>query len=81
MLFGESPSRIIVSFSESARVAVENIAARANCPFTIIGIVGGRELRISIGEAEAISADVRELETVWRGSLSNKLEAEVMAAG
>ena len=80
-LFGESPSRIIVSFSESSRVAVENIAKLANCPFTIIGIVGGHELRISIGETEAISADVHELESVWRGSLSKKLEAEAMAAG
>jgi hypothetical protein len=34
-----------------------------------------------VADEEAISADVRELETVWRGSLSKRLEAEVMAAG
>jgi phosphoribosylformylglycinamidine synthase len=80
MLFGESPSRIIISFAESSRAAVEEIAAREDCVFTIIGNVGGNSLRISIGDAEAIFADVRELETVWRSSLSRKLETEVMAA-
>ena len=61
--------------------AIESIAEREHCPLTIIGHVGGDKLRIKVGEGEAISADVRELETVWRSSLSKKLEAEVMAAG
>jgi phosphoribosylformylglycinamidine synthase II len=81
VLFSESPSRIIISFPASARDAIESLAERKNCPFTIIGQAGGDRLRIAVGEEEAISTDVRELETVWRGSLSRKLEAEVMAAG
>jgi phosphoribosylformylglycinamidine synthase subunit PurL len=79
-LFSESPSRIIISFATSAREAIESLAERKNCPFTIIGQVGGDKLGIAVGEEAAISTDVRELETVWRGSLSRKLEAEVMAA-
>jgi phosphoribosylformylglycinamidine synthase len=81
LLFGESPSRIIISFPESARDAIASLAESKNCPFAIVGKVGGVSLRISVADEEAISADVRELETVWRGSLSKKLEAEVMAAG
>jgi phosphoribosylformylglycinamidine synthase II len=81
MLFGESPSRIIVSFPESSRAALENIAKREQCPFTVIGRVGGTSLRIKLVDAEVISAEVREMEDVWRSSLSKKLEAEVMAAG
>jgi len=80
-LFSESPSRIIITFPASSREAMESIASGKNCPLTLIGHVGGDRLRIAVGEEEAISADVRELETVWRGSLSKKLEAEVMAAG
>jgi len=80
-LFSESPSRIIISFPASSRDAIEVIASRKNCPLTMIGRVGGDLLRIKVGEEEAISADVRELETGWRRSLSKKLEAEVMAAG
>ena len=80
-LFSESPSRIIISFPAEARNAVENIATQKNCPLTLIGNVGGRTLHIAVGAAEAISADVQDLENVWRGSLAKKLEAEVMAAG
>jgi phosphoribosylformylglycinamidine synthase II len=81
MLFGESPSRIIVSFPASSRGALESIAKRENCPFTVIGHVGGSRLRIRLGEEEAVSIDVSEMENIWRSSLSEKLEAEVMSAG
>jgi phosphoribosylformylglycinamidine synthase II len=80
-LFSETPSRIIVSFPASSRVGLESIAARAGCPFTLIGQVVGDNLRIKLGNIDAISVDVSEMETVWRSSLSRKLEAEVMAAG
>jgi len=81
MLFSESPSRIIVSFPASSRAAIENIAEREKCPFTVIGHVGGNSLLIKLGEEETISAEVSAMENVWRSSLSKKLEAEVMAAG
>ncbi|HVQ38864.1 MAG TPA: phosphoribosylformylglycinamidine synthase subunit PurL [Pyrinomonadaceae bacterium] len=79
-LFSESPSRIIISFPASAHDAIESIAVEKNCPFTVIGHVGGDRLRILVGEDETVAADVRELEKVWRGSLSQRLEAEVMTA-
>ncbi|MGH9875720.1 MAG: phosphoribosylformylglycinamidine synthase subunit PurL [Pyrinomonadaceae bacterium] len=80
VLFSESPSRIILSFPAASLALVEDLAARANCPFTILGQVGGDRLRISCGDAEVISSAVGELENAWRGSLAKKLEAEVMAA-
>ncbi len=80
-LFSESPSRIIITFPPSARDAIETMAAQQDCPLTILGTVGGATLRIAVGATGAISADVNELENVWRGSLARKLEAEVMAAG
>jgi len=81
MLFGESPSRIIVSFPASSRAAVEEIAEREGCPFTVVGHVGGGALQITLGDEEAIALEVSGMEEVWRGALSKKLEAEVMAAG
>jgi phosphoribosylformylglycinamidine synthase II len=86
-LFGESPSRIIVSFPAASRGELQGIAEREHCPFTIIGHVGGDRLQIKLdkekGEeaAAVISVSVSELENVWRSSLSKKLEVEVMAAG
>ncbi len=80
-LFSESPSRIIVSFPESSRAALHEMAGRHNSPFKVIGKVGGSRLRIRHAEQEPIAIDVHQLESGWRSSLSKRLEAEVMAAG
>jgi phosphoribosylformylglycinamidine synthase II len=80
LLFSESPSRIIISFAESAREAIEDIARRRVCPFAILGSVGGNRLRIKT-RATVIDSAVEALEDAWRGSLPNKLQAEAMAAG
>jgi phosphoribosylformylglycinamidine (FGAM) synthase-like enzyme len=80
-LFSESPSRIIITFAASSRAEIESIAQCENCALTMIGEVGGSELRIKVGDETAVSVDVAKLENVWRGSLPKKLEAEVMAAG
>lgn len=80
-LFSESPSRIIISFPASSRDAIQVLAEAKNCPFSLIGKVGGDTLRIAVKGEEAISLRVDELETAWSRSLARKLEAEVMAAG
>ncbi len=80
LLFSESPSRIIISFSEAARSDVENLAQAESCPFTLIGRVGGKDLRVSVNGQAAIAASVDTLENAWRSSLSSRLQAEVMAA-
>jgi phosphoribosylformylglycinamidine synthase len=81
LLFSESPSRIIISFDESARSAIEAIAKDTGAPITILGTVGGDRLRIKIGEQEVVNSRVAEMEAVWRSSLKLKLQAEAMAAG
>ena len=80
-LFSETPSRIIISFDDAALSAIEEIAARHNCPLTLLGRVGTETLRIEADGAELINARVEKLETAWRASLSAKLQAEVLAAG
>ena len=81
LLFSESPSRIIISFEESSRSAIEEVACSWNCPFTIIGQVGGDRLCIKIGGEQVIDAAITEIQTVWRDSLSLKLKTEAIAAG
>jgi phosphoribosylformylglycinamidine synthase len=80
-LFSESPSRIVVSFAAEARARLEEIAAELNCPFAIIGRVGGASLRIAVNGAPVITHDLAELETTWRNALGRRLQAEVLAAG
>ena len=81
MLFSESPSRIIISFERNSQKAIEGIAARAHCPLTILGNVGGAHLQVRVNGNEAINARIEDLEFAWRNSLSDKLQAEAMAAG
>ena len=80
MLFSESPSRIILSFPASARAAVESLVESEQCPFAVIGQVGGNRLRITLDDEEAISIAAGELENAWRTSLAKNLAAEATAA-
>lgn len=79
-LFSETPSRIVISFDESALGDVEEIVAAAACPMTILGNVGSDRLRIESDGEEVIQLDVAEIEKAWRSSLAAKLQTEVLAA-
>jgi phosphoribosylformylglycinamidine (FGAM) synthase-like enzyme len=80
-LFSESPSRIVISFDESALGDIEEIVAAASCPLTLLGNVGSDRLRIVSDGEEVIQLDVAEMEKAWRGSLNEKLQVEALAAG
>jgi phosphoribosylformylglycinamidine synthase len=79
-LFSESPSRIIVSFGPTMLAEISKLAKRHNCPFRVVGYVGGNRLQIKINGAEAINHTVDELEGIWRDALPQKLAAQIMAA-
>ncbi len=80
-LFSETPSRIVVSFDQSALGDIEEIVAAASCAMTILGNVGSDRLRIESDGEEVIQLDVAEMEKAWRSSLAAKLQTEVLAAG
>src|SRR3989440_5039313 len=80
-LFSETPSRIVISFDQSALGDIEEIVAAASCPMTILGNVGSDRLRIESDGEEVIQLDVAEMEKTWRTSLAAKLQTEVLAAG
>src|SRR6266851_5372850 len=80
-LFSETPSRIIISFAESAQSEFEQIAAATGCPIKVIGKVDSDRLVISSDGERVVELDVAEMEAAWRSSLKEKLQAEVLAAG
>ncbi len=80
-LFSETPSRIIVSFNESAQGRIAEIATAAGCPLALLGKVGSESLVIKSAGEEVLRLKVAELEAAWRSSLKVRLQAEVMAAG
>ena len=73
LLFVESPSRVVISFTAENREKVEQIATENNCPFQIIGTVGGEDLCVKINQTQAVSNSIAELETSWRNSLEKQL--------
>ena len=80
-LFSETPSRIIISFDQAWLGEIEEVVAAAGCQMTLLGNVGSDRLRIESDGEEVIQLDVLEMETAWRSSLAEKLQAEAMAAG
>ncbi|HVF67773.1 MAG TPA: phosphoribosylformylglycinamidine synthase subunit PurL [Pyrinomonadaceae bacterium] len=79
LLFGETPSRVVVSFDESQRTRMERIAAQAGAPFRVIGRAGGTRLSISADGSERVSQELSKLETLWRNALGKRLQVEVIA--
>jgi phosphoribosylformylglycinamidine synthase len=80
-LFSESPSRIVISFNETALDSMKEIAARNGCLLTLLGRTGGEKLIVSADTEEVINLNVEEIEKAWRESLGLKLQAEVLMAG
>jgi phosphoribosylformylglycinamidine synthase len=78
-LFSETPSRVIVSFADAHGARLAEIAAHEGAPFRVVGRVGGASLRVSVGGRECVAEPVAELEAVWRSSLPDKLQVEVIA--
>ncbi len=72
ILFGESPSRIIITFAPENLEKVREIIGE-DCPFDVIGQVAGKNLKISVGGEEKVSASVSELQTIWKTSLEKML--------
>ncbi len=74
LLFGESPSRIVVSFSAEKREEIEAIAEKNACPFTVVGKVAGAGLKITANDSQVVSASIDELENAWKNSLQKQME-------
>ncbi|MFL6469119.1 MAG: phosphoribosylformylglycinamidine synthase subunit PurL [Pyrinomonadaceae bacterium] len=78
ILFSESPSRIVITFTPSDLDAVK--AFVTECQFAEIGVVSEDVLRISLDGTEVISSPVADLEAVWESSLEKALESTSAAS-
>ncbi|MEP7075865.1 MAG: phosphoribosylformylglycinamidine synthase subunit PurL [Acidobacteriota bacterium] len=72
LLFGESPSRIVVSFASEDLERIQT--ASEDCPFKVIGTVGGDGLDVLINGERKISTTISGLESSWKNSLGSHLE-------
>jgi phosphoribosylformylglycinamidine synthase len=66
LLFGEEPSRVVISFHPEQRAEVERRAAELGAPLAILGVTGGERLRVS----GHIDAPVHGLHESWGNGLT-----------
>jgi phosphoribosylformylglycinamidine synthase len=74
LLFGESPSRIVISLKPEHVSEIMNIAQQADVACAVIGESGGDELTVACDGQPLIKVAVATLEEAWRGALSSHLD-------
>jgi phosphoribosylformylglycinamidine synthase subunit PurL len=65
-LFGEGPSRVVVTVDAARAREFEALMAESAIPWRWIGATGGERLVIRVGAAVVIDADTSQLEAAWR---------------
>jgi phosphoribosylformylglycinamidine synthase len=80
LLFGESPSRIIVSVKPEHAGRVKEIAEQNGVVSSLIGEIGGDRLSIACDDELLIEDLVATLEEMWRTSLPLHLDRPMQAA-
>jgi phosphoribosylformylglycinamidine synthase subunit PurL len=73
LLFGEAPSRILVSTSEPSRI--QSIAEEFGIPAPVIGVTIGGRLEVRNRSLPLITSDVESLRRAWARALEQKLES------
>ena len=69
LLFGETQSRIIVSFPEELTDQIEELALSFPVDFSLIGKTGGSQFTVSINGQEYIKQDIESAKEIWKTSL------------
>jgi phosphoribosylformylglycinamidine synthase len=73
-LFGESPTRVIVSAAADDLPTILAAAARAGVPAARIGRTGGHAIRIAVDDVVVVDVGVSEAEARWSAVLSHWLD-------
>jgi phosphoribosylformylglycinamidine synthase II len=81
LMFAETPSRIIISATNTNVDQVLELARGLDVPAAVIGRTGGNQLVIKVNGEKVINRTVDEVEAAWRNVLPQKLEvASLLAA-
>jgi phosphoribosylformylglycinamidine synthase len=71
LLFGETQSRIVISFPEERINEIEDLAMAFPVDFSLIGKVGGSHFTIMVNGNEIIKQEIDVLKKIWKTSLGN----------
>ena len=73
ILFGEAPSRIVVSLRKDKLRTFQKIAQRHSVPYSVLGNVGGKRLLIKYKEKKIIDIPITTLSDTWRNAIPSRL--------
>jgi phosphoribosylformylglycinamidine synthase subunit PurL len=65
-LFGEGPSRVVVSVEPGRAREFEALMAESAIPWRWIGTTGGERLRLRVGTSTVVDVDLERIEHAWR---------------
>ena len=74
VLFGEAPSRIVVTLNKTNLLKLQDIARKNSIPCQAIGTVEGNSLNIKIDGAVTINAPISKLNEAWRNAITSRLK-------
>jgi phosphoribosylformylglycinamidine synthase len=80
LLFGETPSRIILSVADSSLDRSLAIAREAGAPAAVIGRTGGERIEIIVNRQTIINRQIDEVEAEWRDALPRIFEIPSVSA-
>ncbi|NQT06138.1 MAG: phosphoribosylformylglycinamidine synthase subunit PurL [Candidatus Omnitrophica bacterium] len=74
ILFGETPSRIVVSIDEKNLSPLKKIADRHSVACQVLGNVGGEKFIVKDEEKIIITLPLKDLSDAWRNAIPSRLE-------
>jgi phosphoribosylformylglycinamidine synthase subunit PurL len=74
LLFGEAPTRIVVSAPAEARARLEKMALTSSVPIRLLGRVTGPRLTITAGGDRVVDLEVAPARAAWRAALADQLK-------
>jgi phosphoribosylformylglycinamidine synthase len=76
LLFGEAPTRVIVTAAPEYRARLEQAAGGAGIPARLLGRVSGSRISISVAETSVVDMDVVTARAAWRTALQKHLRSQ-----
>ena len=73
-LFGESPSRVVVSVDPAQVSELMGLATREGVPAAVIGRVGGDHIRLAIAGTTLVDEPLADAERVWATAIDQYFE-------
>ncbi len=74
ILYGEAPSRIVVSLNKKNLGALEKIAKKYSVPYHVLGSVGGKRFTIQFQEKAIIDFPLKKLSVAWRNAIPSRMK-------